>query len=217
MPGRMPMAVPMSPERMKLGSDARSSVSDMNRSVSLLAAMMTRSDRVSISANACATTNRPIMAGTWLMPLVRTEKPRVLRSMLLMGSTPTVEKAMPSAVMQIPLVMEPPERLMTAVNPNSRTAVFSMGPNFSANRATCGASAMRKSQPMKLPARLAVTPAPRALPARPCLASANPSSTVTIEDGVPGIPSSTAATTPPEMPPMYTPTSILMPCVGSRP
>ena len=60
-------------------------------------------------------------------------------------------------------------------------------------------------------------PTPSAFPASPRAARGCPSKQVATEEGVPGIRSNIAETSPPEIPPMYNPMSSAMPLMGSMP
>ena len=74
---------------------------------------------------------------------------------------------------------------------------------------------IRARMPITEPMKLYRMPTPSALPASPFSAMGPPSKTVEMEDGVPGIFSKMAEIRPPEMPPMYRPTSRARPLVTS--
>ena len=76
---------------------------------------------------------------------------------------------------------------------------------------------IRNTPPRRPPKNDAQTPSQIARLGSPFFAIGWPSKTVAIAAGVPGMPSSTAVTSPPAEPPTYTPVIAASPCSGSSP
>ena len=90
---------------------------------------------------------------------------------------------------------------MTSASAHAATAQYSNAPNWIATLASAGEIVTSMIRPKIVPTKEKTTPTPSALPASPFAASGAPSKVVAIEDGVPGMLSRIAATSPPEMPP----------------
>ena len=130
------------------------------------------------------------------------------------GSRPTVDRNTPKAMAIRPLIGESPEMPESSAKANSRTAVYSSGPNSSAIAAKGTTSTIRRRSEIVSP----VTEENSAnLSARwdsPRFAIGWPSSAVAAASGVPGELSRMAGIAPPDVPPLLTPTRKAMAASG---
>ena len=135
--------------------------------------------------------------GTKSMPSARLRLSNVNRSAPVKASRPMVASSSPIAAAISALSLAPDAMVETSRMPSSASAVYSGGPKSRAKPATTGA---RKVSPMMAtvpPMKEPMAATPSAVPARPCLASACPSRTVTTELASPGRRSSTEVMVPP--------------------
>ena len=116
---------------------------------------------------------------------------------LLKLSRPTVANSRPIEAAMSALTGCPLPMVAMSSTPRRARAAYSAGPKSSAHDATSGALRLSRMIEKVAPTKEPMAAMPRAVPALPCLARANPSKTVTTEDASPGRRSSTEVMVPP--------------------
>ena len=165
----------------------------------------------------CAKANTPISTGRNGTPPSRNSMPSVSRGWPITGSFPSTVTTRPIAPERKPFSSERPTRPATIDSASTNSEKNSQGPNSSANFASGSVAAIRNTPPIMPPRNEPHTPSQSARPASPFRAIGKPSNVVATDEGVPGMPSSVAVTSPPAEPPTYTPVIAARPCSGSRP
>ncbi len=149
----------------------------------------------------CANANTPISTGRNGIPPSRKGIPSVSRGAPNTGSLPITVTTSPIAPDSRPFVIESPVSPATIDSAKTNSEKYSHGPNSSAIEASGPVVPTRNTPPRSPPKNEAQMPSQSARPGSPFFAIGKPSNIVATDDGLPGMPSSVEAISPPDSPP----------------
>ena len=188
-PGKMPMNVPRTEERMRLARWARTFfvVSQRTPFVRWYSTASCPPIPFDTMFSTSGMQNSPIRMTIRSTPPCMAGDPKVNRTSPPIGAMPMVETRMPNAAPTTPLRKDPADRLEMMVNPKTPTQKYSAGPNRRAISARGGARKMRAITPKIPPNAEPTVAATIASSPLPCRAIGYPSKVVPMELGVPGV------------------------------